>query len=91
MSAKPWPCVICGGEVEALSPPFDYGHQPYKATTFTTRGHYGSTVFDPMDGSMLEINIHDACLLAHQYRVGYLPRMPIAEQVREPWTGQDES
>jgi hypothetical protein len=38
-------------------------NQPYDGTTFITRGHYGSTFFDPMDhNSWLEINICDECL-----------------------------
>lgn len=31
-------------------------------TAFRIYGHYGSTVFDPMDGSSLEIVICDECL-----------------------------
>lgn len=37
-------------------------NSPSGACSFTTTGHYGTTVFDPMDGSMLEINICDDCL-----------------------------
>lgn len=35
---------------------------PINGTAFRTYGHYGSTVFDPMDGSFLEIVICDNCL-----------------------------
>lgn len=38
-------------------------NHPYKATAFITRGHYGSTFFDPMDGSYIEINVCDECLV----------------------------
>jgi hypothetical protein len=59
----PLPCIVCGYEPE----PVDHdrhedNNQPYGATAFTSHGHYGSTVFDPMDGQYLEINICDTCL-----------------------------
>lgn len=55
-------CIRCDKQLDpALTE--DY-NQPYAGTTFTTKGHYGSTFFDPMDGSSLEINICDACLEA---------------------------
>ena len=54
-------CIVCG-----YQPDVAYNdcknNQPYKATAFYTRGHYGSTFFDPMNGSMLEINVCDDCL-----------------------------
>lgn len=56
------PCIVCKKEVEAVSaePP---GHNhPYAATAFTTHGHYGSTIFDPMTGQFLEVNVCDPCL-----------------------------
>jgi hypothetical protein len=57
---KPVPCIVCGKVLEeAMS---DTDNQPYKATTFVTYGHYGSTFFDPMDGSSIEINVCDDCL-----------------------------
>lgn len=36
--------------------------QPMNGLAFETRGHYGSTFFDPMDGSKIEIVICDDCL-----------------------------
>ena len=36
--------------------------RPYAATTFTSHGHYGSTAFDPVSDTFLEINICDDCL-----------------------------
>jgi hypothetical protein len=57
---KPVPCIVCDRVLEeAIS---GSTNQPYKATTFKTRGHYGSTFFDPMDSSYLEINVCDVCL-----------------------------
>ena len=57
---KPVSCIVCDKVLEEAIP--DSTNQPYKATTFMTKGHYGSTFFDPMDGSYLEINVCDECL-----------------------------
>jgi hypothetical protein len=63
------PCIVCG---KALRNTFeDAENQPDGGTAFQTHGHYGSTVFDPMDGEYIEINVCDACLrsAASQQRV----------------------
>lgn len=60
------PCARCGRELESAVPKEvdqPYGNQPHGGTAFHTGGHYGSTVFDPMDGTSLELNICDKCLL----------------------------
>jgi hypothetical protein len=46
-------------------------NQPYKGTTFFSRGHYGSTVFDPPPSSpvRLELNICDPCLEERAERI----------------------
>jgi hypothetical protein len=53
------PCAICNDD---LANPFDTANQPSGGVEFTTPGHYGSAVFDPMDGTYLAINICDRCL-----------------------------
>jgi hypothetical protein len=58
MSTKALPCIVCGTELESFRDP----NQPLGGLAFATKGHYGSTVFDAMDGSTLEITICDACL-----------------------------
>ena len=55
------PCIVCGYQPESAFNGCTV-NQPYKATAFNTQGHYGSTFFDPMDGSYLEINVCDECL-----------------------------
>jgi hypothetical protein len=55
------PCLVCGSALEPVSPECE--NQPHYATVFSARGQYGSTVFDPMDGSYLELNVCDRCLL----------------------------
>ena len=54
-------CIVCSRDFESACAEGD--NQPYGGTTFITEGHYGSTVFDPMDGSFLEINVCDPCLV----------------------------
>ena len=38
------------------------GFQPLEGLEFVTYGHYGSGVFDPMDGTTLHIVVCDSCL-----------------------------
>ena len=52
-------CVRCDGSMENVN---TAGNQPMGGLAFVSHGHYGSTVFDPMNGDYLELNICDACL-----------------------------
>lgn len=55
MTKNPLPCLICGKELDHIWGDEDverYGYlsnQPHDATAFDTNGHYGSTMFDPMN------------------------------------------
>lgn len=51
-------CFKCEKDLQSLDT-----YQPDRAVTFAAEGQYGSTVFDPMDGSFLEIDICDDCLV----------------------------
>ena len=52
-------CVVCG---KRLEPVFDCLHnQPNDGIVFTSQGNYGSTVFDPFDGTAVSVNICDSC------------------------------
>lgn len=55
------PCVVC--EKELLNVDEASTNQPSEGLAFITHGHYGGTVFDPMDGRYLELNVCDECLL----------------------------
>lgn len=58
------PCIICHKQLEyALGRRTADTNQPSGGIACTTQGHYGSTVFDPMDASFLEINICDKCMV----------------------------
>jgi hypothetical protein len=52
-------CIKCEKGMANFS---DKCHQPNDGLGFHTRGHYGSTYFDPMDGSYLELSICDECV-----------------------------
>ena len=57
-------CIICKTEVDNWDdayPDKEVIH-PLGGTVFKTYGHYGSSVFDPMDASYLEIVVCDKCL-----------------------------
>ena len=59
------PCIKCEKELSL----FDVMH-PNDGVVFRARGNYGSTVFDPMDGSYLEVLICDDCLIKHKSKFG---------------------
>jgi len=55
-------CFSCSKELKM----FDAMNlHPSDALHFCTQGHYGSTFFDPMDGSKLNIYICDDCLVSN--------------------------
>ncbi len=67
-------CVRCDKPLESVGKnwPEEFEcNQPYDGTTFISHGQYGSTVWDPFDGSYIEINVCDDCLqeLAEDNRV----------------------
>ena len=55
------PCIVCSKPLENVIE--DADNQANDGICFTSFGQYGSTAFDPMDGSALEINICDACIV----------------------------
>lgn len=74
-------CVLCDCELENLTPD---GNQPVKGTAFQSYGHYGSGMFDPMDGTYLEINICDYCLSLIGTRGNVLMGFPVPPPPRGP-------
>jgi hypothetical protein len=60
MSRNALPCIVCNAAVENIDDSF--ANSPHAATTFETHGHYGSTIFDPMNGSFLVLNVCDKCI-----------------------------
>ena len=60
MAEKALPCIVCGRELDNVFSESE--NQPNNGLAFSSHGHYGSTVFDPMDGTYLEITVCDRCL-----------------------------
>jgi hypothetical protein len=62
-------CIVCADDVENWDiayPEDSAAVHPIGGTVFRTYGHYGSSVFDPMDASYLEIVVCDGCLTAQR-------------------------
>lgn len=54
-------CIVCTKVMQNIAT--DDGFQPSGGLCFMTYGHYGSHIFDPMDGStFLEVVICDDCV-----------------------------
>lgn len=60
MTDQALPCIICGHRLRNVTQ--DVENQPEEGIACISHGNYGSTVFDPMDGTFLEFNICDECL-----------------------------
>ncbi len=54
-------CIVCARRMPNFEPD---RIQPMGGTAFQSPGYYGSTVFDPMDGRMIEVVVCDPCLVA---------------------------
>ena len=61
---RPLPCIVCGTAMENAFENEDVEPLPYRGTSFTSGGHYGSTVFDPVVSSQeyLRVNVCDVCM-----------------------------
>jgi hypothetical protein len=79
------PCFCCGKALESVDPLGDDDNEPSEATTFRTGGHYGSGAFDPMDGSMLELNVCDDCLTGGAERVVLLRTVQTVQTTSSAW------
>jgi len=75
---NPLPCFVCGVDLDHAAFTHEDGYQvnqPSGGTGFSSRGHYGSTVYDPMcDGEVLELAVCDECLKARWERTRELRR-----------------
>lgn len=59
------PCIVCKKELKNVFNGTDYSeHQTDDALMFTADGHYGTTAFDPMDNTYLQVNICDSCIVS---------------------------
>lgn len=76
------PCLTCGRLLDEVMPGFSE-NQPNGGVTAMSRGNYGSTVFDPMDGSTIEFILCDPCLVAAGERGSVLTARPSRQVVLE--------
>lgn len=73
------PCIVCRKPLESSLPGSNSSMQPADAVWFSSYGQYGSTVFDPQDGSQIRINVCDACLIERQdlvWHARFVERQP---------------
>lgn len=82
----PLPCIICGRNpkpvFETAFEEDEPNWQPYGATTFTSIGQYGSTVFDD-EGGRLMIDVCDHCM-RERAQVGLIARVTPRAPLRQP-------
>ena len=57
-------CLKCGNELENYQDGMPFV-SPIDGLSFIAYGQYGSTVFDPMDGSWLQIVVCDDCVVKY--------------------------
>jgi len=62
-------CICCEDALDVI----DYLH-PKCGTYFVTYGNYGSTVFDPIDGSTMTIFVCNTCLEKKKWAAHILPQ-----------------
>ena len=73
-------CVRCEKHLENIQP--NIGFQPNDGLAFYTNGHYGSTFFDPMDSTYIEIAVCDICM-EHLSEIGFVHSNPQPERATE--------
>ena len=66
-------CLSCGKELDNLDYEMRDGKRvevhPMNGLHFRTYGHYGSTAFDPMNGTYLDVAICDQCIVKNLDKV----------------------
>lgn len=69
-------CIVCDTLVETFTE-----MHPVDALHFRGHGHYGTTVFDPMYGTSLDICVCDSCLLINKTKIYGTGRKHLDEEV----------
>lgn len=78
------PCLVCRKGLIAIEASPD-GEHPQDGVAFTTRGNYGSAVYDDAAGRQMHVNICDPCLEA-----AIAAGVTRESAVRPPGQGLDE-
>ena len=76
------PCIVCSRELEPVWD--DSDNHPQMAVVAISYGNYGSTQYDPMDGSYLEFNVCDKCLADAGKNGAVLEREPRRQEKPPP-------
>lgn len=87
------PCIVCKTPLENVFEDDTSVNQPHGGVSFQASGHYGSTVFDPMDRTYLTISVCDDCLVgsANEGLVRKGSRANVSETIEEkPWVPFNE-
>lgn len=82
------PCIVCSKHLDDVFPEYEQDqNQPCYGLTFVTYGHYGSTSFDPMDGSTLELNVCEECLdkARKDNKILYRPFQTDIDYIEDPF------
>lgn len=89
MPEKALNCIVCKMDMPSLLE--GEPNHPNGGVVFQARGNYGSTVFDPFDGSYLEINVCDTCLLTAKHdNMVMIGVRPIETDLElRPWRDND--
>lgn len=74
-------CVCCACGMENIMS--GRGHQPSGGMSFHSYGHYGTSFFDPMDGSYVQVAICDECLVSADSRGAITRRPPSKDNDRQ--------
>lgn len=81
-------CFKCGKKLQTSLPGSTVYNQPSEGLVFISYGQYGSTVFDPMNDTYLELNICDLCVAAHKEHVLLVRRIRDVSFEYEKWSGE---
>lgn len=63
------PCFVCDKPLHNFQWDDRVEVHPSDGLSFRTYGHYGSVVFDPMNGTYLDIAICDLCIMRNLEKV----------------------
>lgn len=84
---RPMICACCFKDLECVEE--DLPYQPYDANIFNSHGHYGSTLYDPVNiREVLSLSICSACMLKaaeHGAITKVTEVLRPSEYLRESW------
>lgn len=85
-------CIVCLRKIDSVHADNERSlHRPSSGTSFSSSGHYGSTVFDPMamGSEYLDITVCDPCLVERSTR-GVITHLN-NEGIAQRWTVTEDT